>query len=104
MYNNFVYKDYMDEYLGGDLIGLEYLEKTIIQYIKDNYKRDTYDYTKEDYILDLFYAVMHLNSCNDIYETSSKRVADNFDYDLYFNAKGLLLDELSEYTGYKLNI
>ena len=75
----------------GDLTALEYLEDTLIKELKEKNK-NTYFYTKEDYIINLFYAVKYLNTCNDIYETSD--VKNNFDYDLYFAAKDLLLKEL----------
>lgn len=90
---SFDYFKFKEEINGGDLSGLEYLEKTLIAEYKEKIQKDKgYFYTKEDYIVNLFYAVKSLNACNDIYETSN--VKNKFNYDLYFQTRDLLLKEL----------
>ena len=90
----FDYEIFKKEINGGDIWGLEYLEKTIIADYKKKIKEknDVLNYTKEEYIVNLFYAVKDLNLCNEIYETSD--VKNNFDYDLYFGTRDLLLKEM----------
>ena len=90
----FDYEIFKKEINGGDILGLEYLEKTIIADYKKKIKEknDVLNYTKEEYIVNLFYAVKDLNLCNEIYETSD--VKNNFDYDLYFGTRDLLLKEM----------
>ena len=90
----FDYEIFKKEINGGDICGLEYLEKTIIADYKKKIKEknDVLNYTKEEYIVNLFYAVKDLNLCNEIYETSD--VKNNFDYDLYFGTRDLLLKEM----------
>lgn len=88
---SFDYFKFKEKINSGDLSGLEYLEDTLIKELKEKNK-NMYIYTREDYIISLFYAVKHLNECNDIYETSD--VKNKFNYDLYYNAKDLLLNEL----------
>jgi hypothetical protein len=88
---SFDYFKFKEKINKGDLNGLEYLEDTLIKELKEKNK-NTYIYTKEDYIINLFYAVKHLNECNDIYETSG--VKNKFNCDLYFETKRLLLEEL----------
>lgn len=84
-------EEFKKEYSYGDLSGLEYLEKTLIKDLKEKNK-NTMDLTREDYLIDLFYATLSLNSCNNIYETTN--VKNSFQYDLYFNTKYLLFKEL----------
>lgn len=88
----FDYNKFRKEIISGDIWGLEYLEKTIIRDFKDRINDNVDKYTYYDYILNLFYATKCLNTCNDIYETSN--VENKFDYDLYFDTKRLLLEEL----------
>lgn len=90
----FDYEIFKKEINGGDIWGLNYLENTIISdYKKDiKEKNDVLKYTKEEYIVNLFYAVKDLNMCNVIYERND--VENNFDYDLYFGARDLLLKEM----------
>lgn len=90
----FDYTKFKKEYEMGDIWGLEYLEKTIISDLKEKENKSV-DYTKEDFIVSLFYATKELNTCNDIYETS--HCGNDFDCDIYFNAKDLLLNELKKY-------
>ena len=100
MENNFCVKDFKKEFGYGDLSGLEYLEKTIIKNMKEiNSKNNTMFFTKEDYLINLFYATLNLNYCNNIYETDYKENGKNFDYNLYFQTKDLLFTELEKYLG-----
>lgn len=97
---DFVLKDFTHEYNSGDLCGLEYLEKTLIQKYKDLSKdlfvnKKVNGWNKYDYVINLFYATLSLNSCNDMYETDSK-IGGNFKYDLYFDTKDLLLTEIGK--------
>ena len=87
----FCYEDFKKEFNCGDLCGLEYLEKTLIKDMKEKNK-GTMDLTREDYIIDLFYATLSLNSCNNIYEMTN--IKNDFIYDLYFNTRDLLFKEL----------
>ena len=96
-------KEFEKEYSYGDLSGLEYLEKTIINEMKDKNKNNkTMFFTKEDYLISLFYAVKELNYCNNIYETDYKQNAKDFKYRLYFDAKYLLFLELEKYLSLKV--
>ena len=96
--NNFNIEEFKKEYEFGDLSGLEYLEKTIIKNMKEiNSKNNTIFFTKEDYLINLFYATLSLNYCNNIYETDYKENGKNFNYDLYFQTKDLLFTELEKY-------
>ena len=95
---SFDYNEFENEVNSGDIWGLEYLEKTLIRDYKDRLNDSIQDkYCWYDYIISLFYAVKELNSCNDIYETSN--VENNFNYDLYFQTRDLLFEEL----GFDLN-
>ena len=91
-------KEFNKEYECSDLSGLEYLEKTLIKELKEkNKNNNTMFFTKEDYLISLFYATKELNYCNNIYETDYKQNAKNFDYNLYFDTKHLLFSELEKY-------
>ena len=72
--NNFNYEIFKQEINNGDLGGLEYLEKTIIEEMKNKIKEDNKhlytDYSIEEYITSLFEATMYLNNCNNICEVS----------------------------------
>lgn len=93
---NFSYKKFIEELNNGDLCGLEYLEKKLIENMKDkNKNNNTDDFTREEYITSLFYAVKELNNCNFIYECTS--VKNSFDYDIYYNARDLLVKEIKNY-------
>jgi len=93
---NFSYKKFIEELNNGDLCGLEYLEEKLIENMKDKNKNNhTDDFTREEYITSLFYAVKELNNCNFIYECT--RVKNNFDYDIYYNARDLLIKEIKNY-------
>lgn len=87
---------FKEELDSGDINGLDYLEETLIKDYKEKMKNDkSMFYTKEEYIIALFYAVKQLNICNDVYETQSHNgIGKNFNYDLYFESKALLLKEL----------
>lgn len=79
------------EFESGDIWGLEYLERTIINDMKEKNKGTT-KMTKEDYILSLFYAVKDLNYCNNIYETTN--VENHFNWEYYYTIRDLLFLEL----------
>lgn len=94
----FDYEKFMLELNDSDLLGLEYMEKTLIENMKEIIKKndiETGNYIKEDYIVSLFYAVKELNNCNFIYEMTN--VKNNFEQDLYFNVKGKLIEEVRNY-------
>lgn len=80
------------EFEGGDIWGLEYLERTIIRDMIEKNKNSK-DLTREDYILGLFDAVKSLNWCNNIYETT--KVPNKFNWDIY----GIVRDKLFEELG-----
>lgn len=87
----FDYFKFREEINGGDINALNYMEETLIAELKEKNKKSLF-YTREDYIISLFYAVQSLNQCNDIYETSN--VKNKFNSDLYFQVRDLLLEEL----------
>ena len=91
MKNDFDFQTFKNEFDMGDIWGLNYIGKTIIKDMEENNK-NVIDITKEDYIINLFKATICLNTCNDIYETTDK--ARDFNYDLYYNTRDLLLKEL----------
>lgn len=95
MENKFDYKTFMLEIGDSDLFGLEYMEKTLIKELKEKY--DLVNYTIEEYIVSLFYAVKELNNCNFVYEMTN--VETMFEADIYFNAKGKLIEEVKKYLG-----
>lgn len=88
---------FKEEFEQGDLNGLEYLEETIIKDMKDKIQEDNkkgvIDFTREEYITSLFEAVMYLNNCEIIYETSDIKNKFNFDYYAYI--RDLLFEELN---------
>ena len=88
---SFDYFKFKKEINDGDLSGIEYMEDTLIKELKEK-NNNSYVYTREDYIIALFYALKYLNQCNDIYETSD--VKNKFNYDLYYKTKELFLEEL----------
>lgn len=96
MYKNFDYIQFAKEFNSGDLNGLEYLEKTIIKNCKDYLDSIDYlkqaDFTREEYIYNLFQATKYLNFCNNIYETSN--VKNNFNFDTYSIVRNKLFEEL----------
>lgn len=100
MKSKFNVEEFKEEFNCGDLSGLEYIEKTVIKDMKGENKNTMY-FTKEDYLINLFYAVLNLNYCNNIYETDYKQNAKDFNYNLYFETKDLFLTELERYL--KLN-
>lgn len=94
IYKSFNYNNFKKELEESDLSGLEYLEKNLIDKLKENYDKHTWDFTREEYLVNLFYATLYLNKCNMIFEISN--VENNFKYDLYFQTKDLLLEELEK--------
>ena len=96
MEKEFDFKVFKEEYKSGDLNGLEYLENTLIKEYKEKYKNN-YDplyYTQEEFIVNLFEAVMCLNLCNTIYERKDKTNIKKFNYDYYATIRDLLFIEL----------
>lgn len=94
---DFNYVTFKENLQSGDIYGLEYLEKTLIRDYKDKCNDNYTGWKWEDYIVNLFYATLDLNSCVDIYETSN--VKNHFNYDLYTMTRDLLFEEL----GFNLN-
>ncbi len=89
----FDFKQFKEEINDSDLLGLEYLEKTIIRDFKDRLNDNIgVDYTYYDYIVNLFYATRYLNECNFIHEQTN--VENEFDSDIYFETRNLLFKEL----------
>ena len=89
-YKDFNFQEFKKLVNGGDIMGLDYLEETIINKMKKEY--DLVKFKKQDYIVSLFYAVKELNNCVWIYETTN--VENNFDYDLYTGVRNKLFMEL----------
>ena len=96
-YKSFDLETFKNNFNGGDLSGLEYLEQTIIKDMKEKIKEDNTKFlehfTIEEYITSLFYATLELNNCNNIYETESK-VKTNFNFDTYAIVRDKLFEEL----------
>ena len=97
---NFDFSTFNEKLKSGDRNGLEYLEKTIIADLKEKNK-DSLFYTKEDYLINLFYATLELNTCNDIYETSN--IKNNFNFEIYAVVRDKFLEEFCYYYGYDYN-
>lgn len=98
-YFNFDIVQFNKEYSYGDLSGLEYIKKTII----NNLKGDMVNYTRNDYIISLFYSVLSFNECIIATETG-KDITENYIYDLYHNLKDLLFEELGMKYSYEYNM
>lgn len=80
------------EFEGGDIWGLEYIERTLIRDMREK-NEGTKEMTREDYLLSLFYAVKELNYCVEIWETTN--VPNKFNWDIY----GIVRDKLFEELG-----
>ena len=88
----FNYEEFKKEFQSSYLSGLQYIEKTL--YIEwKNKPYELVDYTKEEYLMSLFGAVMYLNYCNQVYECSRK-TKTMFNYDYYAEIRDLLFKEL----------
>ena len=85
----FDFNKFKEKINDSDLLGLEYLEETII---KDFKEEITLDYTRADYIINLFYATKKLNECIFIHEQT--KVKNDFNVDIYHNTRDLLFKEL----------
>lgn len=90
---DFDLKRFKEEISDSELLGLEYLEKTIIKELKAKY--DLINYNKDEYLVSLFYAVRELQNCMFMYEQTN--IKNVFNTDLYFETRDLLLAELSDY-------
>ena len=89
----FDYNKFKEEINDSDLLGLEYLEKTIIRDFKDRLNDNIKeDYTYYDYIINLYRATRCLNECIFIHEQT--RVENNFKADIYHETRDLLFKEL----------
>ncbi len=89
----FDFNKFKEEINDSDLLGLEYIEKTIIRDFKDRLNDSiNNNYTYYDYIINLYSATRCLNECIFIYEQT--RVKNNFNADIYHNTRDLLFKEL----------
>lgn len=88
--------DFKIAFESGDLTALEYLEDTIIsearERIKENNKKCSTKFIREEYICSLFNSVMELNNCIVIHERGD--VINNFNYDIYATVRDKLFEEL----------
>lgn len=80
----------------GDLDALLYLQETIIlkmkNKIKEHNKTNSMKFIREEYICSLFNAVLELNNCIVIHESS--QVENRFNYDTYAIVRDKLFEEL----------
>jgi hypothetical protein len=90
MYKDFDIKKFNEEFNAGDLSGLEYIGKTII----NNLKEDLDNFTRTDYLKGLYKAVMGLNNCLIAYETGKGFITDKYFYDYYYNIRDMFFDEI----------
>lgn len=97
---NFDFDIFNEELTSGDIFGLRYLEKTIIKEWKEK-PFDPLHYTKEEYLISLFYATLELNTCNNIYETEN--IENNFNFDIYAVVRNKFLEEFCKYYRYDFN-
>lgn len=89
----FDYNKFKEEINDSDLLGLEYLEKTMIRDFKDRLNDNIgNDYTYYDYIINLYHATRCLNEC--IFMHEQTKVKNNFESDIYFKTRDLLFKEL----------
>ena len=90
MYKDFDIKKFNEEFNAGDLSGLEYIGKTII----DNLEEDLVNLTRTDYLKGLYKAVIGLNNCLIAYETGKGFITDKYFYDYYYNIRDIFFEEL----------
>jgi len=90
MYEDFDIKKFNEEFNAGDLSGLEYIGKTII----DNLEEDIDRFTRTDYLKGLYEAVMGLNNSLIAYETGKGFITDRYFYDYYYNIRDIFFEEL----------
>ena len=92
----FDYIEFKKDFECGDLCGLEYLGSTIIKDLKakkeEEREKDWLEYTRTDYILDLYEATLLLNDCVFIHESTN--VKNKFNWDLYSLIRDKLFEEL----------
>ena len=88
----FNFETFKNEINDSDLLGLEYLEKTLIRDYKDRINDNVDKYTWYDYIINLFHATRCLNEC--LFMQQQTKVKNDFESDLYFETRNLLLKEL----------
>ena len=97
---DFDFNTFNKELTRGDSLGLDYLKNTIMKELKEK-KYPLLHYTKEEYLLSLFYATLELNTCNHIYETEN--IENNFNFDIYAVVRNKFLEEFCKYYGYDVN-
>lgn len=93
-YKDFDYEKFKNRLNDGDLNGIEYIGKTIIEFMKEEIKKN-YDplyFTKKEYIIELYNATISLNYCNNMYENSD--FENSFNYDIYAMVRDKLFEEL----------
>lgn len=90
MYKDFDIKKFNEEFNAGDLSGLEYIGKTII----DNLEEDIDRFTRTDYLKGLYKAVMGLNNSLIAYETGKGFITDKYFYDYYYSIRDIFFEEL----------
>ena len=90
MYKDFSIEEFNKEFNYGDLSGLEYIGKTII----DNLEEDLVNFTRTDYLKGLYKAVMGLNNSLIAYETGKGFITDTYFYDYYYSIRDLLFKEI----------
>lgn len=95
MYKDFNIDIFNKEFNGGDLAGLEYIGKTII----NNLEEDLVNFTRTDYLKGLYKAVIGLNNSLIAYETGKGFITDKYFYDYYYNIRDLFFEEI----GLKIN-
>lgn len=97
---DFDFNIFNKELTSGDSFGLDYLENTVIRELTEK-KYPLLHYTKEEYLINLFYATRKLNLCNHIYETEN--IENNFNFDIYAIVRDKFLEEFCNYYGYNFN-
>lgn len=98
MYKDFNIEVFNKEFEAGDLYGLEYIGKTIINGLKE----DKDWFTRADYLKGLYEATIGLNNCVIACETGKGFITDVYIFDTYYSIRELLFQELGiEYNGEK---
>ena len=93
IYKNFNYECFKLELENSDLCALEYLEKRLINKLKEIVDKKG-EFTREEYLISLFYAALELNNTNFI--SGLGEIENNFNSDIYFNVRDLLFKELEK--------
>ena len=101
-YFDFDIVKFTENILDSDLLGLEYINDTIIKNIKELTQENEIEYNYYDYIINLYHATRSLNECVFIYEQT--RVETNFKYDIYTETRDLLFEALGIEYNFDYNI